>query len=190
VTIHGRTDLHFPYVPSHLSYMLLELLKNSMRATIETHGTDNMPPIKIVIADGEANEDVSDSIIHCYSIVWCCRYCHVSCCVCFSEGGLASFHKTPCSSVKVILMLIAPIFMSHFPPKVVIKVSDEGGGISRSNMERIWSYLYTTADPRVLDRMLGDDNGEIKVSFSCLFICNLHSGVDHYGQNLQQARAE
>ena len=54
----GRTDLTFPYVPSHLSYMLLELLKNSMRATVETHGTDNMPPIKIVIADGEENEDV------------------------------------------------------------------------------------------------------------------------------------
>jgi hypothetical protein len=59
VTIHGRTDLHFTYVPSHISYMLLELLKNSMRATVETHGTDKMPPIKIVIADGEANEDVS-----------------------------------------------------------------------------------------------------------------------------------
>ncbi len=39
--------------------MLLELLKNSMRATVETHGTDDMPPIKIVIADGEENEDVS-----------------------------------------------------------------------------------------------------------------------------------
>jgi pyruvate dehydrogenase kinase 2/3/4 len=59
VTIHGRTDLHFTYVPSHISYMLLELLKNSMRATVETHGTDRMPPIKIVIADGEDNEDVS-----------------------------------------------------------------------------------------------------------------------------------
>ena len=59
VTFHGRTDLHFPYVPSHLSYMLLELLKNSMRATVETHGTDRMPPIRIVIADSEDNEDVS-----------------------------------------------------------------------------------------------------------------------------------
>jgi hypothetical protein len=39
--------------------------------------------------------------------------------------------------------------------KVVIKVSDEGGGIKRSNMNRIWSYLYTTADPAILDRMLG-----------------------------------
>ena len=58
MVIVGRTDLHFPYVSSHLSYMLLELLKNSMRATVETHGIDKMPAIKIIIADGEANEDV------------------------------------------------------------------------------------------------------------------------------------
>ena len=38
--------------------MLLELLKNSMRATVELHGVDNMPPIRIIIADGEDNEDV------------------------------------------------------------------------------------------------------------------------------------
>jgi hypothetical protein len=68
VTIHGRTDLHFTYVPSHISYMLLELLKNSMRATVETHGTDKMPPIKIVIADGEANEDVSEQLRSRYSL--------------------------------------------------------------------------------------------------------------------------
>lgn len=59
VTIHGRTDRHFPYVSSHINYMLLELLKNSMRATVEKHGIDKMPPIRIVIADGEENEDVS-----------------------------------------------------------------------------------------------------------------------------------
>eukprot|EP01033_Poteriospumella_lacustris_P018313 gene18313-13160_t len=59
VHIYGRTDLHFPYVSSHISYIMLELLKNSMRATIETHGTDNMPPIRVIIADGEDNEDLS-----------------------------------------------------------------------------------------------------------------------------------
>ncbi len=65
VTIHGRTDLTFPYIPSHIHYMLLELLKNSMRATVEKHGIDNMPPIRIVIADGEDNEDVSNcDLIH------------------------------------------------------------------------------------------------------------------------------
>ena len=60
----------------------LELLKNSMRATVEYHGIDaDYPPIKVVIADGSDNEDV------------------------------------------------------------IIKVSDEGGGIPRSNMKRIWSYV-------------------------------------------------
>jgi len=82
--------------------MLLELLKNSMRATIETHGVEKMPQIKIIIADGEDNEDV------------------------------------------------------------VIKVSDEGGGIKRSNMSRIWSYLFTTADPAVLNRMLNNSDSEVR----------------------------
>ena len=98
VTIHGRTDQTFPYVPSHLHYMLLELLKNSMRATVETHGVDDMPPIKVIIADGEENEDVC------------------------------------------------------------IKVSDEGGGIRRSHMPSIWSYLFTTADPAILEALMDDTN--------------------------------
>jgi pyruvate dehydrogenase kinase 2/3/4 len=86
-------------------YILLELLKNSMRATVEWHGVDaDFPPIKVIIADGNDNEDV------------------------------------------------------------VIKVSDEGGGIPRSNMKKIWSYLFTTADPSIQEGMIGvvnntDDSG-------------------------------
>eukprot|EP00953_Heterococcus_sp_UTEX-ZZ885_P021683 12091-Heterococcus_DN1.PRE.4 len=84
VTIHGRLDLAFSYVPDqhctaiacsgvsmsssvselseqlkplmlHLHYIMMELLKNSMRATVEFHGLDEMDmyPIRIVIADGE-----------------------------------------------------------------------------------------------------------------------------------------
>ena len=104
VTMHGRTDLTFQYVPTHLHYILLELLKNSMRASHEYHviglGKDTAPPIRVVIADGEDNEDV------------------------------------------------------------VIKVSDEGGGVSRSNMTRIWSYLFTTADPGVQKATVGESDGE------------------------------
>jgi len=58
VEIVGRIDLTFPYIPSHLYYILFELLKNSMRAEAEHHGVGNMPGIKVVIADGEENEDV------------------------------------------------------------------------------------------------------------------------------------
>ena len=90
VTLHGQLDNVFPYVPTHLHYILLELLKNSMRATCEFHGDEGaLPHIKVIVADGDANEDV------------------------------------------------------------VIKVSDEGGGIRRSHMKRIWSYLFTTAAPSV-----------------------------------------
>ena len=87
--------MEFPYVPTHLHYIMLELLKNSMRATVDWHGIDaEYPPIKVVIADGKDHEDV------------------------------------------------------------VIKVSDEGGGIPRSNMKRIWSYLFTTADPAIQEGMV------------------------------------
>lgn len=107
VVIRGRLDLTFAYIPTQLHYILLELLKNAMRATVEHHGIDNpsrWPPIEVIIADGSQNEDV------------------------------------------------------------VIKISDEGGGIKRSDMKKIWSYLFTTADPSVQDTLvLGDDSGDHSV---------------------------
>lgn len=34
VTLHGRLDLTFAYVAEHVHYILLELLKNSMRCVV------------------------------------------------------------------------------------------------------------------------------------------------------------
>lgn len=100
VVITGRLDLTFPYVPTHLHYIMLELLKNSMRATVDWHGIDIncYPPIKVIIADGSENEDIA------------------------------------------------------------IKVSDEGGGIPRSNIKKIWSYLFTTADATIQDGVVLNEN--------------------------------
>ena len=100
VIITGRLDQRFPYVPTQLHYMFLELLKNAMRAVVEHHGSDprKWPPIEVVIADGDLNEDV------------------------------------------------------------VIKISDEGGGIRRSHRKKIWSYLFTTADPSIQDGLMGLNN--------------------------------
>src|SRR5690606_17213414 len=54
----GQTDLLFTYFPSHLRHMMFELIKNSFRATLETHGhTRELPPVRIIIADG--HEDVA-----------------------------------------------------------------------------------------------------------------------------------
>ncbi len=82
----------FCYVPSHLHHMLFELLKNSLRATVERFGVDadDYPEIKLVFANG--SEDIT------------------------------------------------------------VKISDEGGGIARSGMPLIWSYMYTTADNPELEK--------------------------------------
>lgn len=61
VIIKGRLDLTFAYIPTHLHYILLELLKNAMRATVEHHGVlrpETWPPVEVIIADGAFNEDV------------------------------------------------------------------------------------------------------------------------------------
>mmetsp|Transcript_20874 Transcript_20874/g.29464 ORF Transcript_20874/g.29464 Transcript_20874/m.29464 type:complete len:427 (+) Transcript_20874:172-1452(+) len=105
VIVSGRLDLTFPYIPTHLHYILLELLKNAMRATVDRHGVGfRCPPVTVVIADGADNEDV------------------------------------------------------------VIKVSDEGGGIPRSQVEKIWSYLFTTADPSVQENMIASNSDNSSAS--------------------------
>ncbi|KAI8661885.1 Protein-serine/threonine kinase [Fusarium keratoplasticum] len=79
-------SLNFMYVPGHLSHMLFETLKNSLRAVVETHGMDKQafPVTKVIVAEGK--EDIT------------------------------------------------------------VKISDEGGGIPRSAIPLVWTYMYTTVD--------------------------------------------
>ncbi|EHY53425.1 [Pyruvate dehydrogenase (acetyl-transferring)] kinase isozyme 2 [Exophiala dermatitidis] len=79
-------NLTFMYVPGHLSHMLFETLKNSLRAVVETHGAEKeeFPVTKVIVAEGK--EDIT------------------------------------------------------------IKISDEGGGIPRSAIPLVWTYMYTTVD--------------------------------------------
>jgi pyruvate dehydrogenase kinase 2/3/4 len=86
-------DLHFAYVPGHLSHICFELLKNSLRAVVERYGhekEDAIPPIKVVVVEGK--EDIT------------------------------------------------------------IKISDEGGGIARSAIPLIWTYMYTTMEGQHIDQ--------------------------------------
>jgi pyruvate dehydrogenase kinase 2/3/4 len=50
-----NSPIQFVYVPSHLYHMLFELLKNSMRAVVEHHGTASAdyPPIHILVVKGK-----------------------------------------------------------------------------------------------------------------------------------------
>lgn len=79
-------NLNFMYVPGHLSHMLFETLKNSLRAVVETHGQDKeeFPVTTVIVSEGK--EDIT------------------------------------------------------------LKITDEGGGIPRSSIPLVWTYMYTTVD--------------------------------------------
>ncbi|KAF8640139.1 hypothetical protein AX17_001375 [Amanita inopinata Kibby_2008] len=53
VVVDGHVYTEFPYIREHLEYIIFELLKNSMRATIEKHhGATTLPPVLATIAAG------------------------------------------------------------------------------------------------------------------------------------------
>lgn len=53
----------FTYVPAHLHYILSELLKNALRATVNFHGVDksDFPPVDVVIARGRSDVTIKIS---------------------------------------------------------------------------------------------------------------------------------
>ncbi len=61
-------------------------------------------------------------------------------------------------------------------------MSDEGGGIKRLNMKRIWSYLFTTASPSILHSILKDIEGGSVRNF------DLESPLAGLGYGLPMAR--
>jgi pyruvate dehydrogenase kinase 2/3/4 len=85
VEIFGPKEFKFPYISSHIYFIISELLKNSFKATVDFHfNKEILPSIKIYISGG-------------------------------------------CDALT-------------------IKVSDEGGGISRKNIKNIWGYMFTTSN--------------------------------------------
>lgn len=66
----------------------------------------------------------------------------------FTQNAVRATSETHSQSVHlpVVNVIIADGMTNE---DVVIKIADEGGGIRRSQVEKIWSYLFTTADPSV-----------------------------------------
>ncbi|KAF8343795.1 atypical/PDHK/BCKDK protein kinase [Cantharellus anzutake] len=87
LVIDGIVDAKFAYIPVHLEYIVTEILKNAVRASVEQHhairSTGPLPPVQATIA--------------------------------------------PSSS-----------FLS-------LRIRDQGGGIHSNNLNRIFSYAFTTA---------------------------------------------
>ncbi|CAI5959412.1 unnamed protein product [Closterium sp. NIES-64] len=132
------TALHRSYVPTHLHQMVFELCKNSLRAVQErfADADTDPPPIRVVVADGI--EDVTIKIS--------------------DEGGGIPHSGLPHIRTYLYSTARLPAATSHSPPCHLppcdvcpphpthpFQISDEGGGIPRSGLPRIWTYLYSTA---------------------------------------------
>lgn len=80
ITIEGHLDATFPYILSHLQYVIGELLRNSIQAVVERRSgvTDSPPPIEVLICEA--------------------------------------------------------------PQHVIIRISDQGGGIPNEVMPELWSF--------------------------------------------------
>jgi signal transduction histidine kinase len=116
VEINGELDYTFAQIPVHLYYILTELLKNAFRATIEQR--KEREPVEITIAPlpeySRQSVEADDNV-----------------------------NETESSSdIKTRTDPIAP--MSQSTPGVTIRIRDRGGGISPTNLERIWNYSFTT----------------------------------------------
>ncbi|KAL1843361.1 hypothetical protein VTJ49DRAFT_1948 [Mycothermus thermophilus] len=120
--VDGEPDTTFAFVPSHLEYILTELLKNAFRATVE-NGMSREPvvitvapePPEVKPAPSSSSSSPSPSSKH-------------------TEGQKDESRGRDAP--------IAPL--DDNAPGVTIRIRDRGGGISSDVLPNIWSYSFTT----------------------------------------------
>jgi len=107
----------------HLSHICFEVLKNALRAVVERYGpgADSFPPIRMLVAEGEEVIPMPATLPS-------------------TNPYISLFSNTPQRAV-----------CSDDGQDITIKIADEGGGIARSIIPRIWTYMYTTAESQDLD---------------------------------------
>jgi 26S proteasome regulatory subunit T1 len=110
------------YIPVHIEYVLVEILKNAFRATVENHQrvygsstTESMPPVLATIALASLPP----------------------------SSSLASFPSSPTDALAPAPPV--PLTIGTAPQYLTIRIRDQGGGVHHSDLPRIFSYAFTTA---------------------------------------------
>ena len=127
VVINGQPETKLAHVPTHLEYIVTELLKNAFRATIESG--NEREPIEITIA---ASPESPFSLL--------------------SGDSADSSLSTESLPREDSCTLPTPTV-----PCVTIRIRDRGGGISPEVLPNIWAYSFTTfGDEEVMDLSNGN----------------------------------
>ncbi|KAJ3209039.1 hypothetical protein HDU82_001513 [Entophlyctis luteolus] len=173
ILVDGHAGAVFSYIPDHIEYILFELLKNSMRFTLETHGSTD----ENLVARTQLVQNVLDDD-RLFGLTW-------------NEPGILpgysnarrrrsyNFEQSaPIYGSGPSLTHLEPINPNHILPArpphdleskknsdeaktdrklppirvtvgssrsdITFRVSDEGGGFRHSQMENLWSYTHAS----------------------------------------------
>ncbi|KAI4126678.1 MAG: hypothetical protein LQ347_004869 [Umbilicaria vellea] len=115
--IKGQPDTRLAHVPTHLEYIITELLKNAFRATVES-GNERLPVEVTIAATSKAQLETATGI---------------------PEDIDSPSHNSGTHNSSTV-----GVAASGDAPGVTIRIRDRGGGISPENLPNIWSYSFTT----------------------------------------------
>ncbi|KAJ5739508.1 hypothetical protein N7533_012292 [Penicillium manginii] len=140
-----KDDLNFMYVPGHLSHMLFETLKNSLRAVVEQHGADReqFPVTKVIVAEGK--EDITIKIS--------------------DEGGGIPRSSIPLSDFKAPMagfgygLPISRLYARYFGGDLKL-ISMEGDGRTRFTTSHRLHPIYIEPVPKISSRGLTPMNAQ------------------------------
>ncbi|KAF8940088.1 hypothetical protein BGZ58_007775 [Dissophora ornata] len=132
VVINGQTDTTFTYVPVHLEYILCELLKNALRATVEysqkigrsaldPHGRDGIKRHPLFAAGSEKHGSGNSAVI-------------------VNQEDDQDLTKRPNEFGHPPV----EVTIAQGDHEVTIRIRDHGGGISREHFDAIFDYSFTT----------------------------------------------
>ncbi|KAF9921843.1 hypothetical protein FBU30_008094 [Linnemannia zychae] len=138
VVINGQTDATFTYVPVHLEYILCELLKNSLRATVEhsvkigRSAPQKMADFFDIEPEDSNNVSMSVRVVPHDSVV------------------TSSSQKSDSNGLDITTQpneyghppIVVTIAQSEH--EITIRIRDQGGGISKEDLDHIFDYSFTT----------------------------------------------
>lgn len=139
--ITGEVDAEFAHIPMHLEYIITELLKNAMRATIESG--HEREPIEVTIASAPDVTTTKLDSLRKLSVSEGNAYD-------FSQEGLEEYCSSPDSDVGPL---------NSAAPCITLRIRDRGGGIPPEALPNIWSYSFTTFNQEEASAAGGDGGG-------------------------------
>lgn len=186
VVIDGHRHVTFTYIPSHLQYILYELLKNSMQHTLLFHlsssltttlsppstNSNDKPLQHPSSMTGTSNNSTSQSLSMAEEALAQARQRSLGPLI----GNTSSFSSSALSATSTLSspttlttssssssLPVIRVTIGEGDAEVMFRVSDQGGGIPKELMENVWSFWHVS-DQRGSTTTNEDNAGELVTS--------------------------